>query len=365
MYYYIVIYSLAVIICLFRNNIFSRYLSCSLLIIMALMCLFRGPNIGSDTIHYLNIYASDYAMSRYQNEFVFYNIIQTAKLFGITPTGCQVIMALLFYVPFVFLVFYKCRWPALTVLLFVISTNRYFFETFNISRQMVAVAISLWVWFFLFENKKILALTLYIIACGFHMSTIFSLPAALLCRKVNFSKPVIYISLLLSLVWAFLLSNPIMLSGMLYYLDDFSFIGINKYEYLDGYRVEMNRSIIGLITLIGPHVLMCLLLLKRAPANLLIKLYFCGVVMLNFVAVLPISYRFALCLTALELFLVPEYLFSGDFMSHQVRSRLNTNKLIRQNSIQVFIYIVLLLFYSLYLFTLPSSLDEYVPYDTY
>lgn len=363
---YIFVYFIAILLCFLKRYTLNRNLTVLFSLLLCVLCFLRAENIGSDTIHYLKIYQSDIAMSRYKKEFMFFHIIQWIKSVGFDEVGCQVAMAILCYIPFIILMYKKSCYPALTILLFIISTNRYFFETFNISRQMVAVSFALWSWIFFYEKKEKIAILFYVIACGFHMSTIFTLPVLLLCRKKDFSYKAIYCYLAISLFWTFIFSNPALISSFLYYLKAFSFLGIDKYVYLDGYRLEMDRTFVGLLTLVGPHVLLCILLVNKDRKNFLVKLYYCGVIMLNIVAVLPISYRFALSLTALELFLLPGLFIKGTYKPILTSEFFSKSKYLQlKNSPLLIFYIFLLLVYSLYLFTLSSSLAEYVPYKTF
>ena len=364
---YIYIYILAAALCFVRGKKLSTSFCVCFLFFLALVCLLRGEFIGSDTKTYLKLYRSDLASERYNNEFLFYYITYFARFIGVNEYGCQVIVGAVFYIPFSLLIVSKSRWPALSVLIFIISTNRYFFESFNISRQIAAVGIVLWGFSFLYKRQLFIGLLILLLACGFHMSALLCIPIAIFCYYRNFSIPIILIILIISLVWAFMLSSANSLAVLLSYMTFLDYVGLGKYIYLEGYRPEMERTMYGLIALLVPHVFLCIILLKNARNDLIAKIYFCGVVLLNIVAVFPISYRFALCLTSLDMLIIPSLLIDMA-KGGMIRSKNSTSLIKVKNPREKLLmigFVIVLYIYSIWSFCSDSVQEEYVPYETF
>lgn len=364
---YLWIYAIALLLFFIKNKKVSNFYSLLYIIFLSVVCIFRSENVGADTSTYLKLYETDAASERYSNEFLFYLIPRIARSYGLDKYGCQVIMGMCFYIPFLLFLFKKCQCPAISLLIFLISTNRYFFETFNITRQMAAVPMVLWAISYYYEKKFIVGSFFLFLGCGFHMSALFSVPFILICYFCSFSKKVIVGILLASIIWAFMFSSAEFVSELMSKMTFLDIVGLGKYIYLEGYRPEMERSFFGLIVLLIPHNFLCFLLYHKTHNNFISRVYLCGVFLLNIVAVFPISYRFALCLTALDIIIVPALLLARKNQVHFFRKEGTLNKrYFKYNNIIMICFIFILYLYSIWSFTSKKDIQkEFVPYESF
>lgn len=302
---YVFVLAIVIVGFLFQQRKNVVWLNIISIVVLFIYCAFRGENVGADTSNYLLIYTSKYAIDNYENEFLFYNIVKWMQQWGCSGEECQIIMALLTYVPFAFLIVKKSLMPSLSILLFVVAVNGYYLETYNIVRQSIAVVFLLWSYVLFGEKRWQIAIAFFAMAIGVHNSSLIYLPMVLLALLCKFSYKTVAISILGSLLFAFIFSNISFLTNIVKGIQNIDILGFGKYSYFTDYKLDLTRNMNGLITLLLPHSFLCLYAYNKMKDNLLIRIYFCGVVFLNLVSVMPISYRMAYGLTVLELLIYP------------------------------------------------------------
>ena len=288
-----------------KNKKHVKYICNALLLLMLYMTAFRAETIGIDTHNYVDIFDSGYRLAAYVKEFLFsgfgllvYNYNEDYRYF-------QVGMAIITYLPWFYLINKKTENIAVALLLFVFSTNRYFFETFNMMRQAAATPYLLITWFMLYEKKYIWSLISFIIAVGFHTSSLFYVPIVFIAWKWHFKSKTINISMLATLVFAFLFANMGTITKLVVMIIPAAFqesIGVEHYA---GYRQELARTTFGLLPMLLPNAFIAFFYYAKHKENLLMRIFVVGAIFLNIIAVYPMSYRISYGVIALEIFLFP------------------------------------------------------------
>lgn len=302
---YIPILYISIINFLFQYKRNIPFMNILVLIILLLLCAFRGEYVGADTSTYLSIYDSELYLEDYNNEYVFYFIIKFLRELGFSSIICQVVMACITFIPLIFLFIKKSMMPSLSILLFLIAINGYYLETYNIVRQSAATVFLLWAYISALENNWKNVIAFFLIALGFHTSSLIYILFFIIALYCRFTYKVVVISILGSLFFAFILSNISFLTNIINSLQNIDILGFGNYSHFADYKLDMVRNLNGLITLLLPHSFLCLYSYKKYKENILFRIYFCGCVFLNIVSIMPTSYRMAYGLTALELILFP------------------------------------------------------------
>ena len=311
---------------------------------MTLTCALRSENIGSDTLNYVSIYDSVIGLAYY---------IEKDPLFGIlgmlvhAVSGnyqiFQILIGIITYFP-LFIIFNKYSDDiAVSVLIFIFATNRYFFETFNIMRQAAAASYLLWCWIMVDNKKYWKSLILFLIAAGFHHTSWICFPIALLALKVKLSIKTICISLLGTLVFSLVFSNMnILVSLQKIFLSNET---IGKY---DTYEKELAKTIWGLLPIVLPYACISILGYGQYKDNYIFRLFTYGSIFTIFISVLPMAYRITYGIIILELLIFPMML-----------KRKSNNKFLIQ------CIIICLIIYSFIDFLDTCNLAKLVPYQIF
>lgn len=182
-------------ILLFLSSIINRKkdrLSVILLLFMFIINLFRGINVGSDTINYYNnqFYGEaklDFS-SQYELEWIFQLVSAFIRHNDLAPQSCLYFLSIVTFL-FLFLSYrryHKQTSASLTLILVFYFVFDFYSLSFNIARQCAAVSILLYSYSFLYYDKKKFIL-LVILAAGFHISSLAYAFLALL-RNFNINK---------------------------------------------------------------------------------------------------------------------------------------------------------------------------------
>lgn len=302
---YIVLIVFAIIGSFIKNKNPNIYIALCLLVFMGLMVALRGPNVGVDTDIYLAIYKSYYRYKIYSKEFLFYIIVDFFYRNHIGANWCQFFFSIITYIPLCWVILTKTKNACLAVLVFIISVNGYFFETFNITRQAAATSFLLCAYIWLEEKKLNLAIIAIIAAVGMHTSSIIYLPLILVAWKVKISTKFVYYAIGISLLFAFVVSSVEIITKLISYFTKMEIGGTEKYEHFVNYRLNLARNINGLIPLLLPFNALCLYAYNYYKDHFTMKLFFLGVVFLNVVSIMPTSYRMAYGMTCVEILLYP------------------------------------------------------------
>lgn len=173
---YIVIWALTTGCCLYAGTNRKKEVVCSfvLLFVMMMMCGLRGLECGTDNINYLRIFQTQYYDSPLEVGFIAsYKLVPNFQLW------------LFLYALFSYAILFcqlkkETVYCCLGVLIYMISTTKFFPESFNIIRQVLAASIMLWAFVAWQHSKKAQALLGIVIATAFHTSSVIALPFFLL-----------------------------------------------------------------------------------------------------------------------------------------------------------------------------------------
>ena len=355
---YIFVYLLALLNCFNQNKKARRYVSLFIMLLLCFLTSFRNDTCGVDTPTYLDIYNLSRGVEYYKYEYVFNYLIKSFYFLGLSPTICQVIMSLCCYLPLIMLFFKLSKNLELSILIFLISPNNYFLETFNIVRQLCALPYFLWAVYFYFNNRYLKALLLIVVAVGFHNSTLIYIPFVIVAKHIRITYKVAVIMHAVTILWALFVATSGFLSQFYTFISDLQIMGLAKYGYLENKIGEYDLSTVGVIVLIIPGLFLSLYALKRYPNNDFVKLYLLGCVFLNFVSYMPISYRMAYDLIAIEMFLLP-------FLLQQTNSKNIKRNYITKQHMLLYLYLTFIILLCIRQFMNESFQFQYVPYRTF
>lgn len=181
---YIFLLFLTVLCCIYSGNskLKNTYCAFILLMIFAFLCGLRGINCGTDNINYLGIFNTQHHQAEYEYGFIWsYKLIKNFNFW-------LFLYSFFTYTILFFQLKKECRFICLGVLLYLVSTTRFFPESFNIIRQSLAASLLLWSFIAWNKNEKTQAFVALILATLFHTSTLIALPFYLLKYvKISYS----------------------------------------------------------------------------------------------------------------------------------------------------------------------------------
>lgn len=121
-----------------QRNIFILVLTSLLL-----LCGLRGHNIGIDTSNYCDLFYGTVDSSRLG--FIWEGLISLSHTISSNPSIFLFLSAVITFVPLGLLLYKVSPNPMISLLIFMVSVNKLYFETFNLVRQMAAVMWILYV----------------------------------------------------------------------------------------------------------------------------------------------------------------------------------------------------------------------------
>ncbi len=239
--------------------------------------------------------------------------------------------------------------PILSVLIFMVSFAHFFPETMNNLRQSVAIMVLLLSYIMMSRNHFLGAALLFVLAIGFHMSSLIMLPFYFIAFQPNLYKyvgPVLLSTFILGLISMNLFSAHTMASYFSF-TSEIMMTGIDKFS---GYTGDAHTlTAFGMITSILPLNIQCFLLRPSLDDSKeykrLFNFYFLGCVVGNLIAgSIPFVMRF------MYMFLI-------------VESLIITYKYPRSKSLKLYL-IITMIFYCVYLlgFWLSGEKGMIIPY---
>lgn len=305
---YIIIVIVAVFACCFNGKykVIGNIVSMMLLLAMFFLCAFRHESVGADTSMYLTIYNSPRLLEYYADEPIFYWLVKTMRDIGMSPFDAQFVMSLLTYIPLFWLFKRRSFDFPLSVLIFVVAYNSYFLETMNIVRQSISTPFLLWAYLLIDDRKYWKALICFLIAIGFHSSSMIYVPLVIIAYYVKPSKNLMYILMACALAFALVFSEVSFIQDLIRLLEKNPMFGLDKYSHYTDYEIELSRTLFGLIPMLIPTCVVAMYSYKVLSANFLSRLFCYGVLFLCIVSIMPTSYRMSYGIVAMELLLIPQ-----------------------------------------------------------
>lgn len=185
---YIFLLIATVLCCIYSSKYKIRNTYCAFVLLMffAFLCGLRGINCGTDNINYLRIFNTQRHQSEYEYAFIWsYKLIRNFNVW-------LFIYSLLTYTILFFQLKKQCIYICLGVLIYLVSTTRFFPESFNIIRQSLAASLLLWSFVSWNKDQIVQSFLSLLLAILFHTSSLIALPFYLLKYvKIPFSLSVI------------------------------------------------------------------------------------------------------------------------------------------------------------------------------
>lgn len=300
----------------------------SLLALFVLMA-YRAVSVGTDTVNYQTQFDLVSNGTRLFVEPFWYLINKGVVLLGGSFEHVLIVSSLLTLLPVYFVVYKKSVYPLLSIFLYL--TLYYYFYSFNIIRQGIALSWGLLAIASLIDNKKRLFILFVLVASLFHYSALILVPATFLVKFLSKNRNTIPIQLITLIV------------GLFFYhiLIDF----ILKVFY-SGYQIERGLNFIGnLLFLLILNFLFIVISNIIRIKDQWYYFFFSFVLLSNILARVPYGNRFIMFLGITQLIFMP--------------ALLKNNTLSRKQ--QGLIYIVLIL-YAYTMFYTVLGAGEIFPY---
>ena len=320
-----------------------------LLVFMMFLVGMRNETVGVDSLQYTYRFSLDYDL-----EGLFYEpLYQLSVIFVSSFTNEYgwwfLLMSFITFLPLGIAICGYSKMPLLSVLIYMVSTIHLFPENMNIMRQSVAISCLLLSYLTFINKHRIVALLLFIIAFGFHFSSLIVLPFYFL-NKVYIKKPIILFSLASTFIIGFFSSRllSVDLIGHLFpQLGGAAEVGLEKLSNNYGDKTALNAF--GLIATMLPINLLCVFLIPskndEESYNYLFNFFFVGTIISNIIyCAIPFGFRFSY-----PFFVVESILFAYKY---------KTNKLLRI----YLIFIIILFFEYLIQLSLSDRPNMIIPY---
>jgi hypothetical protein len=169
------------------NLLFYKRKSIFLLILSFLILLlyggFRGENVGTDTPQYYNHFLYIKAGVDLITEPLWKFLLQSIVYFNGDFHAVLILSSVITLVPIFFVVYRISPYPVLSIFLYV--ALYYYFYSFNIIRQSIALSFSLLSICYFFEKKRLLFILAALTAIMFHYSSIIVVIGLLIYRYVK------------------------------------------------------------------------------------------------------------------------------------------------------------------------------------
>lgn len=332
MYLFILLAVVLLLGALIRPRNQSIYLLCSYLILLFLSA-FRDISVGTDTESYEAIF---HQIVNYNNEvlrveygWIFLNEI--ILFLGFDFRGVIVLSSFLI-LTLVFLVVKKYSYnPMLSISLFYLLY--FYFFSFNITRQLIAVSIVLIGIVLILRGKKNLFFLSVILASIFHQSALIALIILFfnkITNKKSFLILYIIISMVLGLFGANLISKIIDYTGYGYYVENYN-----------------NNSFLGnsfLLILFNSFFIYLIFCIREISGEF--KIFYFFIIMLNLTILIPFGSRFILYFSIYQILFFPYFIYS-----------------ISQNNNVKLLSVLIVLLYSFLIFLTSIGGGNILPYS--
>lgn len=163
---------------LYKNDKYNKSYAFIILSLLFILTALRDPSIGIDTESYMAKYK--YRSNEYTAELLFDSTYTLIHSIGGSSQLWLAFVSLLMYIPYTYVICKYSKVPMLSVLIFITSSNLFFFDGMNGIRQWIAGGIILLSFVLRSEGKFLSSLICFAFSIGFHLSSIIALPFLLL-----------------------------------------------------------------------------------------------------------------------------------------------------------------------------------------
>lgn len=303
--YLILLLSLIILTCASRRVRYADWIG--LLLILLVACL-RSEYVGIDLQSYVMCFTGELTT---KSEYGFQLYMSIIRMFTDSSQLFIAITSILSIVP-IFLFLKKVSDNTmLSLLLYFLLGQIGLLFTFSGLRQALAIAITVWVYYFYDQRRFVYAFGLLAIAFFFHNSAIFVLPVLLLTIYKIEKKIAIWLLLGTAIFGFFGGIGLDLFSRAINHFPFFSAIpGLERYisKYAD-YESDLNRNIFGLIPLIVPYTLIAIYSQYKGLDNIYTRIYFIGVCFSNILVSHSIIFRYTMPFTLMVLVVFPKLVY--------------------------------------------------------
>jgi len=297
-------------------------------IILFILAAFRDTNVGTDTLGYERIFLRIKAGGTAIQEIGWQALNKIVIYFNGGFEDLLIVSSLLILTP----VFYVAKKYSVNPMLsiFLYYAFYLYLQSFNITRQSIAISIILCAYILLINKKNLFFVLLVLLAATFHTTALLCLPLIFVNRIPD--KPIIYLVLMgLTMVMGWVLSDYIInrLANLLGYENYL------KWDELDGS---------GGLYLIILNAFFVFVLFTAKNRGVLFKLFFVFIVMANLTVKVPYGYRLIFYFTIIQVLYLPYFI--------------NNNKLLKARPL-IFLLIVL---YAYLVFSRSAGKGGVIPY---
>lgn len=258
MFFYILLFVIYVYIALKDSMTNNVHIGALLLVVLCFFSAFRGENVGTDTIHYLNfgVEVLDFDTMIKRPEFIYYSFGNFLLIKGISMKYLILFFSI---ITFSFLYLSARRTNTSITLVAVVFLLLFYFHSFNIARQITAASIVLYAYTFVDENsvRKRCCFFLFVaLAILLHASSMLAIIVYFL-RNIRFSP-----NLIIGLMLGFFFLNALIPINIMTVFEKISPNSFYALKYADVAGIY-KRSLIGiLVDFINMVIMVCVFYLQ-------------------------------------------------------------------------------------------------------
>jgi len=188
---YIVLLLVAIILLL--ANKYSKENALFLMLMMLIVCGLRDYNIGIDTLSYVDNYK--YYSNENTSEFLFNYTYSLIHFIGGSGHLWLFFVSVLLFMPYIVAIKQFSIAPVISAFIFLASPMLFFFDSMNGIRQWTSGGLILLSFLYRNEREIIKCVICFVLAMGFHLSSIVALPFMFIWEKC-FSYKIVVCSLI-------------------------------------------------------------------------------------------------------------------------------------------------------------------------
>lgn len=270
-----------------------------------ILSAFRDISVGTDTLSYQIIFdrvGSGYLEITQEIGWYYLNKI-VILLRGDDFQSLLIASTLITLLPIFYIVKKYSLNPMLSIFLYY--SFYIYLQSFNITRQVLAVSIFVLSLPFLFKGKNKLYILGVIFAALFHTTALLTLPLIFI-RKIPYNKIWWSIIVLLSLIFGVLLS-----SILIPFIT--KLLGYEHYLYLN----DSDESITGVFLLLT-NLFSILIILTSSKDSFLLRLFFAYIIFHNITLGVPYAYRLVLFFSVVQILFLPYYVYNNKLMHRNI-----------------------------------------------
>ncbi len=314
----------------FLKRSFQKNFYPFLFLLLILLSGLRSDMVGTDTGGYLRTfqYFDIHFLENSAKDFGFYYLMGLVRSFTDNKTIFLFVTSLFTLIP----LFYFIKKTSLNVpfSLFLYVVLGFYTQSFNVIRQSIAISFILLAVYYLSNRSLTKSVISFFIATQFHLSALL-VGVIYIINHIKFSFRTVSIATTISAILGILLAkNPQALNNLISLFGMDSYFGISKYVYIVD-RQNLYLNLLGILPGILSFSTLLLLSYRNIKEDLILKLFFVGVVINNLVCFHDVLLRFPYYFTILSIIIVPR-------LMEQIKTKINT-------AILFYILVLLTLFF--------------------